>query len=236
MVMATGPAQITHARNCEASRRSSARDLRAAKGPLSRRKYLSVTQLRRLWLSYGVTSEVCVFAVTVVLVSCVRDHALTPPVEIPPMPTGSMAQAWITTADQTRLLSQEPDLAIFTGHDTSTTVLTVSASTKYQSMVGFGGAMTDASAYLIETKMSATQRGVLMQDFFGRSGIRLSFVRIPMGASDFSLSQYSYDDVGEGQTDSTLSHFSIAPDSAYKLPALKEAMSINPSITFLASP
>jgi glucosylceramidase len=96
--------------------------------------------------------------------------------------------------------------------------------------------MTDASAYLIETKLTAAQRDVLMQDLFGASGIGLSYVRIPMGASDFSFSQYSYDDVGDGETDSTLSHFSIAPDSAYKIPALKEALSINPSITFLASP
>jgi glucosylceramidase len=197
---------------------------------------LSVSQFRRSWLSYCAAPHVRVLAVTTLFVACGQDHAITPPVNIIVTPTGTVAQSWVTTADQTRLLSQEPDLAIFTGHDTSTAVITVSASTKYQSMVGFGAAMTDASAYLIETKMTTMQRDVLMQDLFGESGIGLSFVRIPMGASDFSFSQYSYDDVGEGQTDSTLSHFSIAPDSAYKIPALKEALFINPSITFMASP
>jgi glucosylceramidase len=76
-----------------------------------------------------------------------------------------------------------------------------------------------------------------MQDLFGRNpGIGLSFMRVPMGASDFSLRQYSYDDVGANQTDSALAHFSIAPDSAYKIPALKQALSINPALTIMASP
>ena len=150
---------------------------------------------------------------------------------------GPAAQAWVTTGDQARIFSQEPDIAIATGNDTSSTVITVDASTTYQTMVGFGAAMTDASAYLIESKMSATQRGALMQDLFGRNpGIGLSFIRVPMGASDFSLRQYSYDDVGANQTDSTLSHFSVGPDSAYKIPALQQALSINPQLTLMASP
>jgi glucosylceramidase len=151
--------------------------------------------------------------------------------------TGPVAQAWVTTGDQARVFSQEPSISIGTGTDTTATVLTVDASTTYQTMVGFGGAMTDASAYLIETKMTATQRDALMRDLFGRNpGIGLSFMRVPMGASDFSLRQYSYDDVGANQTDPTLTHFSIAPDSAYKIPALKQALSINPSLVLMASP
>lgn len=152
-------------------------------------------------------------------------------------PTGGVAQAWITTADSTRLLSRQPDARIFTGYDTSSTVLRVNASTSYQSMIGFGAAMTDASAYLIETQLTAAQRDSLMEELFGREGgIGLSFVRIPIGASDFSLTRYSYDDAGDWQTDSMLAHFSIAPDSAYKIPALKQALSINPSLTLLATP
>jgi glucosylceramidase len=151
--------------------------------------------------------------------------------------SGRVAQVWVTTGDQARVFSHEPNISISTGTDTSSTVLTVDASRAYQTMVGFGAAMTDASAYLIETKMSATQRDALMQDLFGHNaGIGLSFVRVPMGASDFSLRQYSYDDAGANQTDSTLSRFSIAPDSAYKIPALQQALAINPQLTLMASP
>ena len=151
--------------------------------------------------------------------------------------TGSVAQAWVTTADRGRLLSKEPDIPFYVGYDTSSTVLTVDPRTGYQTMIGFGAAMTDASSFLIETKLTAAQRDSLMEDLFARpSGLGLSFVRVPMGASDFSMSQYSYDDLEQGETDSTLSHFSIAPDSAYKIPALQQALAINPSLTLLASP
>jgi glucosylceramidase len=61
-------------------------------------------------------------------------------------------------------------------------------------------------------------------------------MRVPMGASDFSLRQYSYDDMPAGETDSALAHFSIAPDTADKLPALRQALAINPQLTLLGSP
>ena len=174
----------------------------------------------------------------VAVFGCAHPKNLTMPVDTSTGGnSGAGARVWLTTGDQSRVLAQEPNLSISTGTDTSSTVITVDASTAYQTMVGFGAAMTDASAYLIETKMSATQRDALMQDLFGRaSGIGLSFVRVPMGASDFSLRQYSYDDVGATQTDSLLSRFSIGPDSAYKIPALQQALAINPQLTLMASP
>ena len=97
--------------------------------------------------------------------------------------------------------------------------------------------MTDASAYLIQTKLNAAQREALLQDFFGPDpGIGLSFVRIPMGASDFSRSHYSYDDRPAGEADSTLAHFSIDVDRAEKIPALKRALAINPKLKLMGSP
>ena len=97
--------------------------------------------------------------------------------------------------------------------------------------------MSDAAAYLIQTKLNATQREALLQDLFGRDpGIGLSFVRIPMGASDFSRAHYSYDDRPAGETDSTLAHFSIDVDRAEKIPALKRAIAINPQLKLVGSP
>lgn len=151
-------------------------------------------------------------------------------------PSGPVAQAWITTGDQSRLLSPEPDLAIRTTPDNSPTVIDVDESTAYQEMVGFGAAMTDASAYLINQKLGA-QRGAIMQELFGRNpGIGLSFLRVPMGASDFSMRHYSYDDLPAGQTDPTLAQFSIDADRADKLPALKQALAINPQLKLVGSP
>jgi len=107
-------------------------------------------------------------------------------------------------------------------------VIQVDYKLEFQSVVGWGAAMTDAAAYLIQTKLSAAQREGLLQELFGHEpGIGLSFVRIPMGASDFSRSHYSYDDRPAGEVDSTLAHFSIDVDRAEKIPALKRALDEN---------
>ena len=153
-------------------------------------------------------------------------------------PPGPVAQAWITTGDQTRLLSREPDLPIRSTPtpDATPIVIDVDETTAYQEMVGFGAAMTDASAYLIQNKLGAN-RDAIVHELFGRNpGIGLSFVRVPMGASDFSTRDYSYDDMPAGQTDSTLAQFSIGPDRADKIPALKAALAVNPQLKLVGSP
>jgi glucosylceramidase len=153
-----------------------------------------------------------------------------------PPPAGPVAQAWITTANQSRLLSQDPDLQIRTTADAFPVVIDVDEATVYQQMIGFGAAMTDASAYLIQHKLGA-QHDAILHELFGRNpGIGLSFMRVPMGASDFSTHDYSYDDMPAGQTDSTLAHFSLAEDRVDKLPALKAALAINPDLKLVGSP
>ena len=147
-----------------------------------------------------------------------------------------MAQVWITTGDKSRLLSREPDVPIRSGPDTSRIVIRVDEATRYQEMVGFGAAMSDASAWLIDTKLGA-QRDAIMRELFGRNpGIGLSFLRVPMGASDFSSAHYSYDDMPAGETDPTLSRFSVDADRAHKLPLLKQAVAINPAVKIVGSP
>jgi glucosylceramidase len=150
-----------------------------------------------------------------------------------------VVHAWVTTGDQTKLLQQQPDthLGALTSGVSGVPTIDVDESKSYQQMIGFGAAMTDASGFLIQRKMSAQDREALLQDLFGRtSGIGLSFVRVPMGASDFSLRHYSYDDMPGSTTDSALQHFSIDADRGEKLPLLRRALAINPQLKLMASP
>src|SRR6266478_2938912 len=101
-----------------------------------------------------------------------------------------VVQIWMTTGDQTKLLQLQPHVSMTaeSAEPKSVAIIDVDETRSYQQMIGFGAAMTDASAYLIQQKMSARDREVLLQDLFGRTnGIGLSFTRVPMGASDFSL-------------------------------------------------
>ena len=151
---------------------------------------------------------------------------------------GAPVSAYVTTGDRGRLLARDQAIRFRSiGSDTSLTTVTIDETQQFQSIVGWGAAMTDASAYLIQSRMTAEQREALLQELFGREpGIGLSFVRVPMGASDFSRTHYSYDDRPGGQTDPALEHFSIDADRAEKLPALKRALAINPRLTLVGSP
>ncbi len=117
-------------------------------------------------------------------------------------------------------------------------VIRIDAAARRQRVAGFGAAMTDTSAWLMEKDLAPAARQALISDFFGSGGIHLNFIRVPIGASDFTHTgrPYTYDDVPAGQADPGLARFSIAHDEAYILPALEQAEALNPAIDFLATP
>jgi glucosylceramidase len=158
---------------------------------------------------------------------------------LPQSPPGSnvSVEVWLTLADGSKKLSHEADLAFTAGPGTGT-VLNVNPNILYQRLEGVGAAMTDSSAWLIHTKLTEDQRKTLMEKLFTRigDGIGLSYLRLPMGASDFALNSYTYDDMPTGQTDPTLANFSISHDTAYIIPTLKQALVLNPELKFMGSP
>lgn len=89
--------------------------------------------------------------------------------------------------------------------------------------------MTDSSAWLIWDGLRPPARARLLDELFGPRGAHLGFLRLPLGASDFTVSPtpYTYDDVPPGQADPRLAHFSVAHDTAYILPALRAARALN---------
>ena len=145
-------------------------------------------------------------------------------------------RAWLTTADGSSLLTRLPDL-VFAEEDGSAPTITVDDTEHFQQMDGFGASLTDSSAWILHNRMTPAQRSAAMTALFDPvAGIGLSYLRRPVGSSDFSLEQYTYDDVPPGQTDPALSHFSIEHDLAYAVPALSQALALNPRLRVMASP
>ena len=146
-------------------------------------------------------------------------------------------QVWLSTADEKKRLSHEPDI-VRDAAAKAGTLIEVNAMQRYQDIVGFGAAITDSSAWLIEQRMNPAQREALLKELFGREGegIGLSFTRLTIGASDFSRHHYSFDDVPPGQRDPELAHFSIAPNRDDVLPVVRAALAINPQLRVMASP
>ncbi|MBO0779299.1 MAG: discoidin domain-containing protein [Ktedonobacteraceae bacterium] len=155
---------------------------------------------------------------------------------------GGSVSVWMTTADLKQHLASQKSASFATGNGSSVIKINVDENKTYQQMDGFGASITDASAWLINNKMSKSQRDALMQALFDPvKGIGLDFLRQPMGASDLTrpapeVGEYSYDDMPKGQTDPTLAHFSIDHDKAYIIPVLKQALQINPKIKIMATP
>ena len=111
-------------------------------------------------------------------------------------------------------------------------VVDVDDTDRYQRFIGAGGAMTDSSAWLIWTQLPPAKRRLLMKLLFAPSGAHLSFLRVPIGASDYTHAglPYSYDDQPAGRTDPQLADFSVAHDEPYILPALRAAAQLNPKV------
>ncbi|MGI8712499.1 MAG: glycoside hydrolase family 30 protein [Solirubrobacteraceae bacterium] len=143
-----------------------------------------------------------------------------------------------TSADLSQRLSRMPDRLLSGRPPHGVPVIDVDDGVRYQRIQGVGGAMTDSSAWLIRNQLDAATRSRLLNNLFGSSAAGLSFVRLPIAASDFTATAkpYSYDDLPAGATDPHLSHFSIAHDDAYIVPAMRTVMQINPSTSIIATP
>jgi glucosylceramidase len=152
-----------------------------------------------------------------------------------PVPTAAITQ---TTANLSDALTSKRPREWLPAPAPGSQVIAVNGAVHYQRMIGFGAAMTDSSAYLLQDQLTSQANTTAMQALFGQPGIRLNFVRIPMGASDFSASgvPYTYDDMPAGQTDPTMAHFSTAHDDAYIIPALRAMLAQNRHIVTYANP
>ena len=146
------------------------------------------------------------------------------------------AHVWVTTPDGAMKMADQGVVPFRPGGSSQLTI-TVDPSRGYQRMDGFGASITDSSAAVLQ-RLEPANRDAAMRSLFSRDGgDGLSFLRQPMGASDFTASgQYTYDDVPAGQTDYALRHFSIAHDRVAIIPLLRQALRLNPQIKVIATP
>lgn len=104
---------------------------------------------------------------------------------------------------------------------------------KFQTITGFGGSFTEASAWLLN-QLSKENRELILQAYFGSEGARYSLTRTHINSCDFSLGNYSYAPV---KGDKNLENFSIEEDRDDLIPMIKEAMAISEDgFKILASP
>jgi glucosylceramidase len=111
-------------------------------------------------------------------------------------------------------------------------VITLNPEKRFQDILGFGAAFTDAACYTLN-RLTPEARAELFHQLFHPSEIGLSVCRTCMGSSDYATKVYSYCD---GEADPELKRFSIEHDRAYILPILLEARKVNPDLFLFSSP
>jgi glucosylceramidase len=154
--------------------------------------------------------------------------------------TAGSAQVWITTPDGTDKLADlgtVPFTSTPADPATAPPTVVVDPSRTFQTMTGFGAAITDSSAAVLSTLSPQARDAAMASLFDPRTGDGLDYLRQPIGASDFvTTAAYTYDDMPAGQTDYSLSHFSVAHDQKQILPLLRQAERLNPKLQIIATP
>ena len=118
--------------------------------------------------------------------------------------------------------------------DESMSVVLVDPTRRFQTILGFGGAFTDAAAETFAKLPPAKQAEVLTAYFSPDKGLGYTLGRTNVNSCDFSSDTYSYDDT---PGDTALAHFSIAHDLKYRVPFIKAALAMaHAPFTLFASP
>ena len=146
-----------------------------------------------------------------------------------PQPEVEAAKSYTTTADKSSLFAEK---TIAFGKTASMSPYAVRfTDDTYQTVDGFGAALTVASCYNI-LKMPQEKRDAFLKQMFDtENGIGSSLIRVCIGGSDFSIERFTWCDK-QG-----LENFAPAEyDLKYVIPVLKEIKKINPSLKIIGSP
>ena len=126
----------------------------------------------------------------------------------------------------------EPSIPWKSGANLAGPVIELNPQKKYQEILGFGAAFTDAACYTFN-RLESSEREKLFHELFHPAAMGLNVCRTCMGASDYSTEMFSYD---EGEPDPEMKRFTITHDQPYVLPMLREARKQNPDLFLFSSP
>ncbi len=131
--------------------------------------------------------------------------------------------------------NREHDLALtetsFSAPKEGIATITVNPATTFQEIDGFGAAITGSTAYNLMRMPEEKRREFLQQTFDRNSGYGMSYVRVAIGCSDFSLDEYSCCDTPG------IENFALTKEELmYVIPILQEITEINPEVKIMGSP
>ena len=129
---------------------------------------------------------------------------------------------YLTAKGEPNRLAKLPDSKFFNLEQPSEqqAAVFVDPQKTFQTLLGIGGALTDASAETFYQLPKDRQQEVLTAYFDPVKGIGYSLGRTHINSCDFSSASYTYVQAG----DKELSSFDIAPDLKQRIPFIKEVL------------
>ena len=127
--------------------------------------------------------------------------------------------------DVTRMYDLTPDSIRFGGEELPDAIsIRIDPSRRFQHIDGFGAAVTGSTAYNLSL-MPSERRRQFLNETFSPDKYGFGYVRVSIGCSDFSLSDYTCcDTMG-------IEHFALTvEETKYVIPALKEILAVNPAL------
>lgn len=134
-----------------------------------------------------------------------------------------VGQVLVLRSSQTDNVAQEPALTFVNDDGSALPTVTVTPSTTYQSIVGFGAAFTETSVFNLNGMAAAKKNQILNAFFNPYTGAGYTLCRVTINSCDFSLASYSYDDAAG---DYNLDNFDISHDKKWMIPAIKAALAV----------
>ena len=111
-------------------------------------------------------------------------------------------------------------------------VITLKPDRKYQDILGFGSAFTDANCYMLST-LDTDLRDEVLNNIYSESGMGFSVSRLTVAQCDYGRVVYSYNDTPD---DIEMKHFNMDYDREYIIPVIKKVCEINKNLFILTSP
>lgn len=109
---------------------------------------------------------------------------------------------------------------------------------KFQKLDGFGANFTESCAINLLKLKPSLRREVMEKMFSKKKGAGFDYLRLPMGASDFSDGEkgsYTYNDTKDNEPDPEFKQFDLSRDEK-SIELIREAMRINPNVHVMISP
>ena len=148
----------------------------------------------------------------------------------PPITTEGDVALYVTTAYRTKDLSREA-VSFSQKDNMAPTTIKIDPNVRYQQMDGFGAAITGSTCYNLMQMKPEDRTAFLKQTFSTTEGHGMSYIRISIGCSDFSLSEYTCCDTPG------IENFALqSEEKDYIIPILKEILAINPDVKIMGTP